>query len=155
MELIPWVYQLFFVMKSLCWSVLFVPFLFSCATHSPLSEVIMFNTAQEGEIPESFALAATFDRSGITEDDHQEINKGDYDRIYSIKEPISINVLAMNEDDWGLNASFGHSLGVDATKKLDNNTYGSLAVSGNRSAKLVIYQRIFNNRTGGAAETIQ
>lgn len=111
----------------------------------------MFNTPTGEEELKKAAIGLTVDVSGISDEDHREKNNGDYKDHLIIKEPVTFNVLRMEEDKWAVNVSFLHSYGADVTKKLKGDSFGSIGLSLNGSGRLGLYQRLVNTENIGIA----
>ena len=131
-------------MKKLYWILLLIPLLQACATHAPMSEMVMFNTRVDtatGKVPNrGGGLSLYFE--GISDSQFEKKRKVDFEQFLLIEEPISLSMFKMKDDDFAYGASFFHGFGVDVTKKLIKHTYVTASVSANSSSKVILQNRV-------------
>ena len=101
-------------------------------------------------------IAVTYLGESIPETVFQQKNEGDYFKReeLGLTESWSVHYFKMTEDRFGFSASVGEGLGIDFTKQLSGDYFGTVALSANSSAKLILQRRFFNNTIGAVAPGI-
>ncbi len=138
-------------MKQIFWVLLLIPLMQACATHAPMSEMVMFNSQVGEEKINKAAIGVSIGSDGISDEYHMEKNIGDYRYDILIEDPITLDVLRFEQDDWAVHVAYLHTLGVDATKKLDEDIYGTLSLSANSSIRALLHIRLINDQNMGLA----
>lgn len=124
-----------------------------CATHAPMSEMVMFNKrpADEGEHIR-FALSATYIESGVNVEEFSEKQRDtDFQEEGFLLEGNSIVFSStwMKKDDFSYSFAFGDALGIDVTRKLWDDYYVSSVLSAPGSLKFIFQRRILDRKGGG------
>lgn len=137
---------------------IFFIFLFfsACATHAPMSEMVMFSRAT---IPDSLTIiksgSLTYLQPGIVVKDFEEDFDGSFGSYSDSEFPsFTIQTFKLKNDGSARSLSFGRGLGIDWTKKFKPNYYGSLAISAPFSSKITIHRVFINKRWTGLSSGI-
>ncbi len=120
----------------------------ACATHAPMSEMVMFEKAT---IPDSANYirsgVVTYFQPGIITKDFEENREGDFISYSDLEFPsITIHTFILRKDGTSRSLSLGRGLGIDWTKNLRDNYYGTFAISAPHSFKTSIQRVIVNRR---------
>ena len=136
-----------------CWGLFLLPFFLNCATHAPMSEMVMFNKepAEQANVKAEFAVSVI--KEGIRDEDFEQKKLGDYGYGYEdFGIPnISLNGYIMQRDSLGFGMSLGRGTGADITLKIKNSYYvtGLITISG--SGRVIVQNSVINTPTSGFA----
>lgn len=131
-------------MKNIYWVLLLFPLIQACATHAPISEVVMFNTRADST--GNFAKRGggfSSNTVGISNAQFEKKRKADFDQYSLIEEPISLSMFRSYGDDFAIGTAFFHSFGIDFTKKVRNNSFVTASLSANTSSKIILQNRVY------------
>ncbi|GAB5410771.1 MAG: hypothetical protein BalsKO_31360 [Balneolaceae bacterium] len=129
-----------------------VVMLFSaCATHAPMSELVMFDKATITDSAQYIRSGVvTYLQPGITLTDFEENKEGDYGNYSDLEYPsITLNTFILRRKDISRSLSLGRGLGVDWTKNLKENYFGTIALSVPYSTKITVHRVFLNKRWVG------
>ena len=133
-------------MKKVFWLLLLIPLIQACATHAPMSEMVMFNTridTTSGTLPEKGGGLTIYSEK-ISNEQFEKKREGEFSQSYLIEEPVSLSIFKMKRDDFGLGVSLFHSFGIDVTKKIMSNSYITATASANQSFKFILQNKIIS-----------
>ena len=131
-------------------------FFTSCATHAPMSEMVMFNKERETSSSTDSVANSVFTLSWSFND--EEPSKSNFDlkdnEDYVGNEELgigdwSLNGTLMVDDSHAGSVSIGGAFGADITLKATNNTYATLTYSLNNSGRLIYQYRVLNKDSFG------
>ena len=130
----------------------------SCATHTPLSELVMFNKKDKSiESPYGNGLAVSYLESGTEKEDFYQKQRGDYYDYDDFGTPnFTFSYISMKDDNFGYSGSLGRGVGGDFTVNLKGDNYltTSVSLSGGGSARLILQRRILDKNAVGLASGI-
>lgn len=131
-------------------------FFVSCATHAPMSEMVMFNKERKTSSSTDSVASSTFSLSGSF--NNEEPNISDFNsrdnQDYVGNEEVgigdwSLNATVLSDEIGALGISLGGANGADITIKTLRNTYTTFTYSLNNSARLIYQYRVFNEDNWG------
>lgn len=131
-----------------------------CATHVPMSELVMFNQQrsvnQKGEVEyNSSGIGVEYSSFGPSEKKFDEKNEQNYIGTDPIGiENLVFSVVALEEDNLSFGFTLGGGSGFDVTSKIWKDYYGTLTVSMNKSAAIILQKRFLNEGRGGFSSGI-
>ena len=131
-------------MKNVFWAFLLIPLFQSCATHAPMSEMVMFNTRADST--GMFAKRGggfSSNTNGISDAQFEKKRKADFDQYSLIEEPISLSMFRSYRDNFAIGTAFFYSFGIDFTKKVRNNSFVTASLSANKSSKIILQNRVY------------
>lgn len=117
-------------MKQITWILILIPLLQACATHVPMSEMVMFDkdvrpdTQQDDE---QFVITI-FDPKPSTEDFREEFS-GDYKGDNRSTPKFSVAGTKLYQNNVGFSISIGDATGLDGTVKVFPNHYATASMS--------------------------
>ena len=117
-------------MKYLCWGLLLLPFFLNCATHAPMSEMVMFHQYLESDSTQNIDLTGLAIFQPKPDLQYFE-DKKDVEFFGSNQRLPFINIYGtrLYSSKLGFSASLGESIGLDGTIKLAHNFYGTVGIS--------------------------
>ena len=116
-------------MKHLCWGLLLLPFFLNCATHAPMSEMVMFNKSFKVDSlvdQQQTAFTAFVHKPGKNR--FEEENRDEYNYEFT-SGGFSVADVRLKSNRFGFSASVGTGTGADITTRLIDTWYGTLSVS--------------------------
>ncbi len=121
-----------------------------------MSEMVMFNKATIADSSNNIRSGSlSYLKPGINLKEFEENEAGDYASYSDTELPsFTIHTFTLKNDRSGRSLSFGRGLGIDWTKNLRTNYYGTLALSAPYSAKITIHRVLVNRRWTGLSSGI-
>jgi hypothetical protein len=120
-----------------------------------MSEMTMFNVERSSltdstALYTDFGVGIGFESSGPLEKKFDQKNEQDYEGVEdNHAEGISLNMYAINEDEFGFGFSLGIASGVDVTAKIRKDYYVTLQFTGNYTANAFFQKRLFVDEMKG------
>ena len=156
-------------MKHLCWGLLLLPFFLNCATHAPMSEMVMFSPkivhsplyGEEDTLFYSrFSMAAGVEartlNSGAVKK-YSDLKFGYRDEgtaDYANLGALSLHTIFMSRDQSGFafNFSIFPTVGFDATLRLTEQEYFTFAHTVSGGQQYILQRRLgYNDHSGSSA----
>ena len=155
-------------MKHLCWGILLLPFFLNCATHAPMSEMVMFSPKiiKPKEIPgdsvqlyySGLGMGLSIDKNFINPSYLRDYTGKNYDNreidVLSYFPAIGINTVFMfkNNDTFAVNLTNGiTSVGGDLTIRVYKTLYLTYGYSVNVGNQLVFQRRMSHKYNSGVS----
>ncbi len=132
----------------------------ACATHSPMSEMTMFNvkrTSPEDSIARytNFGIGLQYSQIGPAEKDFDSKSNQDYAGNDEFEiEDLVISIYAIDEDKFGFGYSLGRASGFDFTTRIRPDFYGTVSLSMSKSASIILQRRFIANEKGGLSSGV-
>lgn len=130
---------------------LIIPLFGACAAHAPMSELVMFDKATIPDSVESVRIGLiTYFEPGITSSYFEEYRDGDFTSYSDVLYPsITFQSIRLKDNGTARSLSLGRGLGVDWTRKINSDYYGTFAFSAPYSAKFSVQKVYVNERWVG------
>ena len=123
-------------MKKLALAICTLPFFLNCATHAPMSEMVMFNKSVEVDsLVDQHQTAITVFAHQPGKNRFVVEKRAEYNYEFT-SGGFSVADVRLKSSRVGFSASFGTGTGLDITTKLINSWYGTVSVSALKTQNL-------------------
>jgi hypothetical protein len=145
-------------MKSLF--VLITIFFVGCATHAPMSEMVMFNIERDCATDSlakytNFGIGLQYSNNGPFEEEYDKKNEQDYLGVEdSYSEGVALSIYVLDEDRFGFGYAIGLANGLDITAKINGDYYGTVSLSSTASFTTIFQRRFVVNESKGVSAGI-
>ncbi len=153
-------------MKRLYWGFLLLPFIWNCATHVPMSEMVMFSPKKvEASYPDTIDQVY-YSRLSVGPSVKQDIKSynalrrhsdakyqnGSIDEL-SYAPSVGFNTILMftGNDYFALNFAAGYTLGMDLTFGVTETEYVTVGTSFLGGSQIIVQRRMHYNYKSGSA----